>query len=298
MTDDIIAPLMASTEFSEESENSSNNSSKNYGENDELINLLDNNDNNRREENINNNNIRNNNININFHLNNNHKKSLIFLSFAIQVLIYYILIQRYFDKSDFLKKYCDELYDCAVIFISFILMIFVKANENFRTLNTLFAIILSITSSILMFFFLYKLAVQFTFQILKSLMLITIIMYLNLSVVFFYYSTQNRNYLDFVIFLSTAIVCYFFCHLFYLINMIKYEIALFDFFVVYGLSLIAIIHLEFIFTGINIRLKYYPIINLFLFIDVFLICVFIFLMQGSEENRKENEKKKKKKKKN
>ena len=287
MTDDKIAPLMASTDHSEENDNSSD-SSKNYDNNDELINLLNNNDNNRRENiNINNNNIRNNNINFNF--NNYHKKSLIFFSFSIQVLIYYILLQIYFDKSDFLKKYYDDIYSCSVLFAFLLFMFFIKREGNFRNLNTLIAIILSLTSSILMFFFLYKLGVVLTFQVLKSLMLVTIIMYLNLSLVFFYYSMQNMNNLDHVIFLSTAIVCYFFCYLFYYINMISFDFALFDFFAIYCLSLIAIFHLEFIFDGINIRLKHYPIINLNLFIDVFLLSLFVYLMQETEKNRKEKE---------
>ena len=67
MTDEIIAPLMASTDNSEESVES--NSSKNPDNDNELANLIDNNINIREDFN---NNLYNNIIKYNFHLNNFH----------------------------------------------------------------------------------------------------------------------------------------------------------------------------------------------------------------------------------
>ena len=85
MSDEIVAPLMAQTGNSEESENI--NSSKNVDNNNELSNLIEHNNDDIRENiniNINNNNI--NNLN-NLNQNESHKKGLLFLSHAIQVYI-------------------------------------------------------------------------------------------------------------------------------------------------------------------------------------------------------------------
>ena len=149
MTDEIIAPLMASTDNSEESVDS--NSSKNPDNDNELANLIDNNINIREDFN---NNLYNNIIRYNFHLNNFHKKSLIFLSYAIQVLIYYILLQIYYDKIDYIKKNYNKLYALSIIFT--IIILFWNSNFSYlRELNIFFAIILAIISSISMYVFLF-----------------------------------------------------------------------------------------------------------------------------------------------
>ena len=178
MTDEIIAPLMASTDNSEESEES--NSSKNINNDNELDNLIDNN-NIREDFDIYNYNI----IRNNFHLNNLTKKSLIFLSYAIQVLIYYILLQIYYDKIDYIKKNYNKLYALSIIFT--IIILFWNSNFSYlRELNIFFAIILAIISSISMYFFLYFFTVFLTPNVLNSIMLITIPMFLNLSIIHFY----------------------------------------------------------------------------------------------------------------
>ena len=175
MTDEIIAPLMASTDNSEESEES--NSSKNINNDDELDNLIDNN-NIRENFDIYNYNI----IRNNFHLNNFAKKSLIFLSYAIQVLIYYILLQIYYDKIDYIKNNYNKLYALSIIFT--IIILFWNSNFSYlRELNIFFAIILAIISSISMYFFLYFFTVFLTPNVLNSIMLITIPMFLNLSII-------------------------------------------------------------------------------------------------------------------
>ena len=93
----ISTPLMTKSNNSKENENM--NSQKNEENENESVNLLDNNN---VKENINKdikNDIRNNLHSIDF-----HKKSLIFLSYAIQILIYFILLEIYFDKNDYIKK--------------------------------------------------------------------------------------------------------------------------------------------------------------------------------------------------
>ena len=119
-------------------------------------------------------------------------------------------------------------------------------------------------------------------------MIITIPMFLNLSIIYFYYSTQENAEIKNIIFYSATSVIYIFCHILYLIKMIKMinlEIAIFDFFFVFCLFIIIIIHIEMIFHDFNVRIKHYPIINISLFIDVSILSLFFYLFYISEENK-------------
>ena len=116
-------------------------------------------------------------------------------------------------------------------------------------------------------------------------MIITIPMFLNLSIIYFYYSTQENAEIKNIIFYSATSVIYIFCHILYLIKMINLEIAIFDFFVVFCLFIIVIIHIEMIFHDFNVRIKHYPIINISLFIDLSILSLFFYLFYISEENK-------------
>ena len=76
-------------------------------------------------------------------------------------------------------------------------------------------------------------------------------MFLNLSIIYFYYSTQENAEIKNIIFYSATSVIYIFCHILYLIKMINLEITIFDFFVVFCLFIIVIIHIEMIFHDFN-----------------------------------------------
>ena len=116
-------------------------------------------------------------------------------------------------------------------------------------------------------------------------MIITIPMFLNLSIIYFYYSTQENAEIKNIIFYSATSVIYIFCHILYLIKMINLEITIFDFFVVFCLFIIVIIHIEMIFHDFNVRIKHYPIINISLFIDLSILSLFFYLFYISEENK-------------
>ena len=286
MSDEIIAPLMASTDNSVENEDG--NSSNNTNNDDEQANLIDNNNINIRED-FNNNIF--NNIIINFdYISNLNKKSLIFLSYAMQILIYYILLKIYYEKIDYIKTHYEMLYGLSGIFIILIFYWNIEFSD-LRELNTSVAIILAIISTISMYFFLYKFAVFLTINVLNSIMIITISMFLYLSIVHFYFSFQENDDLK-AIFLSTTIVIYLFCHILYLIKMINLKIAIFDFFIVFFLFIIVFTHIEMLFKNFDVRLKHYPIININLFIDIFLLNFFlyIFYSSGKKKNKGKNKK--------
>ena len=268
MTDEKIAPLMASTDNPEESENSD--SSKNVDNDNELANLLRNNN---IGENINiNNNIRN-----NFHLNNNHKKSLIFLSYAIQVLIYLILLQQSLDKFDFLKKHYNILFYLSSLFIILVLLCHFQIMNNIREFNIFVEIMLAIISSIAMYFFLYKLSIVMSFRIIKDVMISIISMYLYLSIINYYFSFRENAVVNEVeiIFYSSWGIMLLFCIIFYLFKIINPENSVFAFIIIFFLDIISIVHVELIFRDLNITFRHYSIIHICLFIDVFLLSLFI-----------------------
>ena len=115
MADEEIAPTLPNPE---EKENH-NLSTANYDN--ELENLLDNN---IREE-INNNNNNNNNIINNFQFNVYHKKSLIFFSYAMEVLIYLIFLLKYFDKMDFINNHTIILFIIFILVLNFFIIVLI-----------------------------------------------------------------------------------------------------------------------------------------------------------------------------
>lgn len=279
MSDEIVAPLMAQTGNSEESENI--NSSKNVDNNNELSNLIEHNNDDIRENiniNINNNNI--NNLN-NLNQNESHKKGLLFLSHAIQVYIYMILFQKYFDKIDIIKNNYNILFYLSLVFIIFASLKYFRINDDLIDMNIYLEIILAIISSIFMYFFLYKLIVILTFPFIKSIMIITIPIYLYLSLVNFY--SYFRGHFSAILlfntsFLGSWLFIFVLCLIFPLFKIIDKEFAVYDLCIVFILNCISLIHLEFIFKDINIRLRHYPILHISLFIDIFLLSAFYFLI--------------------
>ena len=276
MADEIIAPLMASTDNSEESESS--NSSKNEYNDNELANLIENNN-----ADINNNNR--NNINQNV----SHKKGLIYLSYAIQVLIYIILLDKYYDKIEIIKNNYNILFYLSLFFIILLSLKHLRINEDLREMNIYLEIILAIISSIFMYFFLYKLVVILTFKFFKSITLVTFPMYLFLSLLNFYsYFIGNfppTSLFNISVLGSWLFVCLL-CIIFYLLKIIDSEFAVNDLYVAIFLNFISIIHTDLIFKGINIRFKHYPILHVCLFIDIFILSLFNYFLYILEKNKK------------
>jgi hypothetical protein len=91
MDDEMIAPLMNSDDNQEE---------KNKNEESPLL------INNKKEKRKNIQHI-NNNRAINRELTDNQKMSLIFLSFAMQILIYYLFLRYFIDKDNFIKQHIN-----------------------------------------------------------------------------------------------------------------------------------------------------------------------------------------------
>lgn len=268
-------PLMTKERNSEENDNT--NSFKNANNENESTNLLDNND--MREHN--NKDIRNKIHKIIF-----YKKSLIYLSYAIQILIYFILLQKYFDKINYIKIKYNKLFDYALISIIFILLKHLQNIDDSKEMNFFLGLILSIISSISMYFFLYKLVIVLTFKVINDLMLMTFVMFLYLSIINYIYSKrdinrENRNDNKIILY-SSWIVILFFYFIFYYFEIIKKQKVKFDLLIMLFMNIISINHIEILFQGFDIKLKNYPVIRLCLFIDIFLVSLIYYLIYFAE----------------
>jgi len=268
-------PLMTKERNSEENDNT--NSFKNANNENESTNLLDNND--MREHN--NKDIRNKIHKIIF-----YKKSLIYLSYAIQILIYFILLQKYFDKINYIKIKYNKLFDYALISIIFILLKHLQNIDDSKEMNFFLGLILSIISSISMYIFLYKLVIELKFKVIKDIILISILMYLYLSIISYLYSKrdisgESRKENKIILF-SSWMVIILFCFIFNFFEIIKKEEVKFALLVVLCLNIISITHIEIVVRRINIQLRNYSMVHICLCIDIFLISFFYYLFNFAE----------------
>ena len=270
MADEVIVPLLPNPE---EKENH-NLSNANYDN--ELDNLLDNN---IREE-INNNN--NNNIINNFQFNVYHKKCLIFFSYAMEVLIYLIFLLKYFDKMDFINNHTNILFIIFMLVLNFfiiVLIIHIPKFDDIREMNIVVGLITLIISSIFMYLFLYRLSVIMTLQFIKMVMIITISMYLYLSIINLYFSFFENviEYIKIFVYLSSWIFILLLSFIFYLYDFVDKKIATLSFCIVCSLNIISTLHIEIIFCLFEVILRDYLIIHLILFIDSILLSLSFFL---------------------
>ena len=121
----MIAPLINSNEIREENKN--NDISKKeieiHRDNDnELTNLLNNERSNKQS-------IISYFRTINIKLNDNEKKGIVFLSFVIQLLIYFLLLKFSLNKIEFITDYSTLLYVLSLIIIT---IIFIKEDSLIR----------------------------------------------------------------------------------------------------------------------------------------------------------------------
>ena len=272
---EIIHPFMTKEGNSEVNENSDPSETTN-NEN-ESSNLIDNND-------ISENN--NKDIKDKFDKNIFFKKSLIYLSYALQLIIYLILLHIFFDKIDYIKITYNKLFDFALISIIFILLKHLQNIDDRKEMNLFLGLILSIISSISMYIFLYKLVIELKFKVIKDIMLMSILMYLYLSIISYLYSKkdisgESRKENKIILF-SSWMVIILFCFIFNFFEIIKKEEVKFDLLIVLCLNIISITHIEIVVRRFNIQLRNYSMVHICLFIDIFLLSFFYYLFNFAE----------------
>ena len=226
MTDEIISPLLYK-ENDQVENNEENIQKKEEDINDnELENLL-------------NNEIRNKNdshIRQNFHLSENQKKGLAFLSFAIQLFIFYLLLYLFFNENTFKKTTLDILFFLSIILLFYTSLIHFRINqESFK-----YAIKISLISTICIYILLYNLITIFNFNFIKNILFANIIMYLSLFLVYFFYN----GYPECFALLFGGINSFLFCFIIVFIRSVRFFLSSCIFFQAIFLMIISFKHIE------------------------------------------------------
>jgi len=179
MVDNMMVPLINSNENKEENNNAINNERNNKQS---IISYLG---------------------TINIKLNKNKKTGIVFLSFAIQLLIYFLLLKFLLNKFDFIRDHNTLLSILSLIIITTIY----SKEGSLKKMSFIYLIIIALISSICFYFYLYKLCILLSFQIFTYLFLTSITMYLWLSFYYFFEFAEDMSELD----LKTCVLIFLYC---------------------------------------------------------------------------------------
>ena len=271
MTDDMIAPLMSSIENKEENIYDEYNEYNDIpikeekieihrDNDDELTNLLNNERNNRQS-------IINYFRTINIELNDDKKKGIVFLSFSIQLLIYFLLLKSSFNKIHFLN-YNKILF----LIISLILIFIFSVEEGLNEIPPICLFIIAFISSISFYFYLYELCIILSFQIFTYLLFASLIMYLFLS--FFYFFELFESIAEAI--LKSFIIIFFCCLLIFIFRIADFYLSLLIFIFVEFLNIVSLIHIIGLFD-LNMNQKNRNLLlHMCLFMDINLTVLFVY----------------------
>ena len=283
MADEMIAPLIDNYDNKEEDEKNIDAKKEIiHKDNDnELTNLLEHREENRNNININNNRNNINYISININLNENQKRGLIYLSYSIQLIIYFFILNHFYDKDNFIKNNIIIFFVISLIFVIIIIILDVFNNNYLREIKYRYLFIISIISSLGFYFFLYEISVIFTFKIIKFAIILSIVMYLASSIIIFLYR-ENYDIRAETFYCSLGICLIVGIILDYFSRMVDDEMFMLIFFMISILYGISFLHLELSFDNRHpvIRIKDYPLIHMYLFMDVSAISLICLIMHS------------------
>ena len=271
MTDDMIAPLMSSIENKEENIYDEYNEYNDipikeekieiHRDNDnELTNLLNNERNNRQR-------IINYYRTINIELNDDKKKGIVFLSFSIQLLIYFLLLKFSLNKIPFLPD------DNVLLYISsFIMALIFFFQEKLIKTFPIYLIFIALISTISFYFYLYELCIILSFQIFTYLLFASLIMYLFLS--FFYFFELFESIVEAI--LKSFIIIFFCCLLIFIFRIADFYLSLLIFTFVECLNIVSLFHVKYIIKKYYRTINQYFLLHMSLFMDINLIFLLFY----------------------
>ena len=267
MADEMIAPLMSSDDNKEEK-----------NENEESPLLI----NNEKEKRENIQNINNNRAN-NLELTDNKKMSLLFLSFAIQILIYYLFLKFFNDKDDFIKQHINIFFTISIIIALYIYLIIFFDFTYFKRMSFKYLILISLISSFSLFCFLYKFSILYTFDIIKYILLIAFSTYLNLS--FNYYFGFAQDDINDEIFIQSSILPIIISFILLICKIFNYKSFFFNALLSFFIGFISIFHMDYLVKKKNYDIDDYPIINICLFIDIVITTLYFLMIYISSKTK-------------
>ena len=265
MTDEKIVPLMSSDDNKEEIDENEGSPLLKYNKRENI-------------QNINNNGIR------NIELNYNQKMSLIFLSFAVQIFIYFLFLRHFKNKDNFIKQHINIFFVISIIVASYLLLMHGFNYAFFKKIAFKYLILISLISSFSLFCFLYKFSISFTFDKIKYILLIVCSAYLNMA---FNYSFGFTN--DNITRGTFILSCIFpFLISFILIFCKIFSIKAFIFNVILAsfLCIFSILHMDYLVKGKHCGINDYPILNICLYIDIFIISIYFFIIYLSDKSKR------------
>ena len=258
MADEMIAPLMGNNDRQEEERN----------RDDEISPLLKNNNKIKKNENLEYIQNSNSNREININLNDNEIISLIFLSFAIQILIYFFLFRYFNDKDNFIKQHINIFFALSLLIILFIIIIHFYYFSN--RISPIYLILITLVSTFGLFCFLYKICVVYTFDLLKYTFLIISSMYLNTSIYFF-----CTDEITIFALLTNNILPFLFSSIFFFGD---FEFFILNIALSFILGCLSIAHISILVKEKHCKIKDYPIFNMGLSIEIFGIVTYSVLV--------------------
>ena len=281
MTDDMIAPLMSRIDNKEENIYDEYNEYNDIpikeekieihrDNDDELTNLLNNERNNRQS-------IINYFRTINIELNDDKKKGIVFLSFSIQLLIYFLLLKSSFNKIHFLN-YNKILF----LIISLILLYIFSVEEGLKEMPPICLFIIAFISSISFYFYLYELCIILSFQIFTYLLFASLIMYLFLS--FFYFFELFESIAEAI--LKSFIIIFFCCLLIFIFRIADFYLSLLIFIFVELLNIVSLFHVKYIIKKYYRTINQYFLLHMSLFMDINLIFLLFYLFIKKKHHKK------------
>ena len=267
MADEMIAPLMNSDDNREEK-----------NENEESPLLI----NNKKEKRKNIQHI-NNNRAINRELTDNQKMSLIFLSFAMQLLIYFLFLKFFDDKDNFIKQHINIFFTISIIVAIYVSIQILFDFNFFERISFKYLILISLLLSFNLFCFLYKFSILYTFDIIKCIILIACSSYLNLS--FNYYFGFAVDNIDKEIFIQSCILPILISFILLICKIFNYKSFFFNVVLSFFLCFLSILHMDYLVKKKNYDIDDYPIINICLFIDIVITTLYFLMIYISSKTK-------------
>ena len=267
MADEMIAPLMNSDDNREEK-----------NENEESPLLI----NNKKEKRKNVQNI-NNSRAINLEFTDNPKMSLIFLSFAMQLLIYFLFLRFFDDKDNFIKQHINIFFTISIIVAIYVSIQILFDFNFFERISFKYLILISLLSSFSLFCFLYKFSILYTFDIIKYIILIACSSYLNLS--FNYYFGFAVDNIDKEIFIQSCILPILISFILLICKIFNYKSFFFNVVLSFFLCFLSILHMDYLVKKKNYDINDYPIINICFFIDIVITTLYFLMIYISSKTK-------------
>ena len=204
---------------------------------------------------------------------------LIFLSYAFQMFIFYLLLYYSFDKFKLRHLYLNLFFTLSITILAIITFVYMEKFNELKNLPFLHLIFLAIISTISTYFFIYRIAIIITYELMRNLIFTFISFFLSLFFTYFFGSGSSGEVGDKAFKFSILIISIF-CLGLFLFDIVKISIS----FIIWIISIVFLtisqVHMDKYYKGYirYIEINEYPIIYMCLHINLFILaCCYAFI---------------------